>query len=111
MIHFLEWTLALSFAGMFGWVVWDAVQRYATLPGNTPTFDRVSHAFHDSATVFVMRASQLVSTAIGAFASYAVLFDSPAVQGLINSYLGPRGMTFLMAFSAIAGELARRRTL
>jgi len=109
--HAFEWTLALVFAITVGWVIWDAVQRYTAQPGNTPLFERISHAFSDSATVFVMRVSQFVSSALGFVASYAVLFDSPAVQSVINSYLGPRGMTFLMALSAIAGEIARRRTL
>lgn len=102
---------ALILGSILSWIVWDAVQRYTTLPGNTPTWDRLSHAFSDSATVFVSRIGQVASAGIGLVASYGALLDSPAVQNFINSSLGPRWMTWLMLAQAVFGELARRRTL
>lgn len=102
---------AVILGSILSWVIWDAVQRYTALPGNTPTWERLSHAFSDSATVMVSRVGQLVSAAIGLVASYGVLLDSPAVQTFINSSLGPRWMTWLMLAQAVFGEMARRRTL
>lgn len=107
----LELIAAIVTGGIVAWIVWDAVQRYTSLPGNTSTWDRISHAFSDSATVIVMRIGTLITGAMATASSYGVLFQDTNVQQWLTSNLGPRWMQYLFLFFTIAGEVARRRTL
>lgn len=108
---FVEIIVAILTGGIVAWIVWDAVQRYTTLPGNIPTWERFSHAFSDSATIIVMRIGQLVSGGLAAASSYGALFQDSNVQQMLSTNLGPRWMQYLFLFFTIAGEVARRRTL
>lgn len=111
MIYVLEILVAILTGGIVAWIVWDAVQRYTTLPGNIPTWERLAHAFSDSATITVMRIGQLITAVMATASSYGVLFQDSNIQQMLSTNLGPRWMQYLFLFFTIAGEVARRRTL